>query len=295
MGLRADLIRAPRADGGLDLYDPLLRRLHCFDSEWIPEEELRARLLLEGPEIERVRAQILTAERAREPRVVQWEHASPPEEIWALAADLPPGVTPAWRRPEPWRRLGEERLAGRTLLILRELVKPELLVRARAALERGPWRPADGGVVVGWWYYNDVLHEDLLALRALLLDPGLRALLGAALGVVLPGGLVLNGWRLEPGDRFRLHPDGPHYVATFALGLEPGWRASDGGAIAFGEPHPDGMIVRERWLPFLGDLCVFLPQATSWHLVEPPARTRTTLSGWWVNASGSGAAPTSGR
>lgn len=266
----------------MDIYDPLLRRMHRFGSGWNSEDPLRAALLLESPEIDRIRAGILQAELAREPREIQWQQESPPAERFEMATTLPELITATWRRAEPWRRLTEERLAGRGLLILRELLEPSFTGALAAALEQGPLERFQTEAFTGEKYCNVVLHEMFHRLRSLLTLPSLRELMGLALGLRLPAGLTLNGWRLGPGDRFTLHPDGHAYHATFALGLNEGWRAEDGGAIAFGEPGPDGMIVRERWLPFAGDLCCFVPHAQSWHLVEPPARPRLTLSGWWV-------------
>ncbi len=280
--LRAELLRFPRPDGGLDLYDPLLRRLHRYDSAWIPDEVLRRDLLVEGPEIATIRRQIYEAERWREPRAVQWEHASPPDALFAEASTLPRLVAPAWREPEPWRRLCEERIAGRRRLILRGWLEEEAALDLWRELEPGPWARMDTDAVVADRYCNAVIQQYVRGLYGLLLHPGLRKLLGAALGVVLPEDVLLNGWRLGPGDRFKLHPDGHTYVATFALGINPGWSAADGGAIAFGEPAAGGMVVHERWLPFAGDLLCFVPDASSWHVVEPPTRTRLTLSGWWV-------------
>jgi hypothetical protein len=79
------------------------------------------------------------------------------------------------------------------------------------------------------------------------------------------------------------HPDGRLYCGTLSLGLCSGWTAADGGAIAFGDPTPQGFHVRERWLPHLGDALLFAPAADTWHAVEPVTsdKTRHSLTGWW--------------
>lgn len=284
--LRPELLRFERPDGGVDLYDPLLERLHRFPSPEIPEAELRARLLVASPEIDRIRLQVYHAHAQGEPRALCWEEAAPPPALFELAAELPALVTPRWRRPEPWRRLTEERLAGRRVQLLQEFLEAEPARALATALQEGPWSRLVTERVSADRYQAAELPGPMLTLRELLLADPLRALMGAALGVALPAALQLNGWRLIPGDRFRVHPDGRRYAATFAIGLNEAWAAADGGAIAFGDPGPDGLAVRERWLPFLGDLCCFAPDRTSWHQVEPPARPRLTVSGWWLLGSG---------
>ena len=82
-----------------------------------------------------------------------------------------------------------------------------------------------------------------------------------------------------------VHPDGRFYAATISLGLCEGWSAADGGAIAFGMPRHDGLEVRQRWIPHLGDACLFAPDGATWHAVEPVTtdRIRRSLTGWWVD------------
>ncbi len=118
-------------------------------------------------------------------------------------------------------------------------------------------------------------------LRAALSEPALRAALGAALARDLTGALHLNAWRLGPGERMGVHPDGAGYAGTVVVGLAVGWCAADGGAIAFGVPGPEGLGVNQRWLPHAGDVLVFAPGPDTWHCVEPARRERYTLSGWW--------------
>ncbi len=120
--------------------------------------------------------------------------------------------------------------------------------------------------------------------RSFLAADETRERFGARLGRDLPPGLVVNVWRMRAGDAIGPHPDGPLYRGTLTLGLNPGWTAADGGAIAFGEPGPDGLRVRERWLPLAGDGLLFAPGEASWHAVEPvaPGRTRLTVTAWWV-------------
>src|SRR2546430_2110049 len=96
-----------------------------------------------------------------------------------------------------------------------------------------------------------------------------RRLFGSVLGLPLPDKLFINAWRLGRGDSMSVHPDGRLYCGTLSLGLCRGWTAADGGAIAIGEPTKTGFLVRERWLPHLGDVLLFAPGADTWHAVEP--------------------------
>lgn len=288
MPLRPELITGRRADGGLDLLDPLLDRLHRFNAEEAaqldaPGPALRARLqagmLFEGPGAQTLRERVLAARQAVPPRPAASDHVQ--EIDWSQAEDLPDGVSPRWRDGESLRRAAEDRAAGRSLTVLRRFLAPafcEVLAREAAAL---PLERLDTDIAHGQRHRVD---QRLPALRTILSDPSTRRLLGAVLGVALPDRTVVNAWRYDPGDHLAAHPDGSRYVATFAIGLNAGWRAADGGAIAFGQPRPDGQLdVSERWLPHQGDLALFVPTATSWHAVEPPRRTRWTVSGWWVS------------
>src|SRR5262249_50556428 len=138
------------------------------------------------------------------------------------------------------------------------------LATAAAAL---PFARMDSEIVHG---ERRLLSGDELAeWRSLMASPTLRALLGAGLGVGLPERPFLNAWRLGRGDSMSVHPDGRVYRGTLSLGLCRGWSAADGGAIAFGEPGAAGFLVRERWLPHLGDALLFRPAHDSWHAVEP--------------------------
>ena len=279
--IRADVVRFDRPDGGVDYHDPLLARVRRFDTADPPEAALRAALLLEGPEIARLRQAAYTALVSAEPRQVCWTEDAPPPAIWAQAPALPPEVAAPWHAPEPWRRLAEERLAGRRRLVLPGFLGEPAALAARDALLEGAWIRQETAHIAADRADLAQMAPPLAALDVLLRSPVLRDLLGAALGVGLPDRLQMNAWRLGPGDRIRAHPDGHRYAATFALGLNPGWAARDGGAIAFGEPAPGGLAVTERWLPFLGDLCCFVPDHDTWHVVEPPSRPRITVSGWW--------------
>ncbi len=296
MPLRPEILHAPRPDGGVDLFDPLLDRLMSLSADDAaaldaPDPGLQARLaaalMLEGPPADAVRQAILAARRARPPTppVV----SSVPPVDWGRAEDLPDGVSPRWRDGESLRRLAEDRAAGRSVLILRQFLAPsfcEVLLREVASL---PMQPMTTDIVRA---RRARVGSGLPALQEILLDDGARSLFGAVLGLPLAPRIELNAWRLEPGDHLRTHPDGCRYRATFALGLCADWRAQDGGAIAFGQPQPDGGLqVQERWLPHLGDLLLFRPSATSWHQVEPPTRTRWTVSGWWLEPDAGAGAP----
>jgi hypothetical protein len=290
--LRPEVLRQARADGGVDLYDPLLERAFTVSAadaaalETLDDPALVARLedalLLEGPMVVEIRRRVWAS------RVLPLVDAPAPGLVAldpALAAALPLLVAPHWRDPEAWRRLAEDRAAGRARLVLRGFLdiatcstlaaevralpftrfETERIQAARAA-------PASSPALSAW--------------HTLLLDPALRALVGGALGVELPAHVASNAWRMAPGDGMRAHPDGRRYTATWALGLNEGWTAADGGAITFGTPTPDGFVAEERWLPFAGDVCLFVPHAQSWHVVEPPRRERLTLSGWWAPRPG---------
>ncbi|MCK6503133.1 2OG-Fe(II) oxygenase [Myxococcota bacterium] len=239
---------------------------------------LQGDLLVEGPAVQAVRARLRDARLASAPRPPVLPGV--PAVDWALAEDLPDGVSPRWRDGEGLRRAAEERAAGRRLTILRGFLAPafcEVLLREVQAL---PMQRLETDVVRAW---RHPVEHGLRALRELLEDPGTRRLLGAVLGLELPGPMRLNAWRHDPGDHLAAHPDGGGYVATAALGLNPGWTAADGGAIAFGQPQGDGILaVTERWLPHSGDLALFVPGPETWHVVEPSRRARWTVSGWWV-------------
>lgn len=287
--LRPELIRTREGDE-LILYDPLLERLHRLPAETLdpPSPErlawLAERLLLDGPAAERLRAEVVRARLARPPLPEPFPEV--PATDWRLAEDLPDGVSSRWREGEAWRRIAEERAAGRRVSILRGFLAPtfcEVLRMEAAALHR---ERLDTDRVHA---ERSTSASSLPRLREILRSADTRTLVGAVLGVALPDALHLNVWRLQAGDHFAVHPDGSRYRATFALGLNPGWNADHGGAIAFGTPQADGgFAVQERWLPHLGDLCLFVPGPCTWHVVEAPSRERWTASGWWLDESATG-------
>ena len=282
--LRPELLQTARPDGSLEIYDPLLDRLLVLSAaEASSETFLAAHLLLEDDAAARLRAQVLAARRAAPPRTPPT--AAVPDLDWsAAAAALPEGSSAAWRGDgERLRRLAEERAAGQTPLILRDFVDEALWSPLLAALQAAPAQRMETALLRAW----RVSGAPLAPLRALLEAEALRQVIGGLLGVPLAGPTHLNGWRLEAGDHMGIHPDGPRYQATVVLGLCPGWRAQDGGAIAFGEVDTADacLSVRTRWLPHAGDMCLIVPTATTWHQVEPPRRTRWTASGWWMAAA----------
>lgn len=291
--LRPELIPTPLPDGGLELYDPLLERFSILSAAEVAAlpalpARLQGAMLEETPAAALLRAQFLAARRAAPPRhpplagvaALDWE---------AAVAALPAGIAPEWRREgvgERLRRLAEERAAGRRRVILRGWLAPALVQALQAEAEAAPVRRQETALLRA-----GRLEGRFSALQEILDGAAVRRVLGALLGVPLDQGgggeTILNGWRMSPGDFMGVHPDGPRYQATFVVGLCAGWTAEDGGAIAFGVPggEGEGLAVQERWLPHAGDVCLFVPEATSWHQVEPPRhRTRWTLSGWWLAA-----------
>lgn len=297
MKIRSEVLRQARDDGGVDLYDPLLERflrlsadeatvLAALETGAADDAVLRARLedvlMLEGAVAVELRRRVWAS---RALPLAEAPAAPPVAFDPALAGALPSLVAPAWRDPEAWRRLAEDRAAGRARLVLRGFLGPADSAALAAETRALPFARLE----------TDRVHADratpgdsplLSAWRALLLDADLRALVGGALGVALPAHLVTNAWRLAPGDGLRAHPDGRRYTATWALGLNERWTAADGGAICFGTPTPARFVAEERWFPHAGDLCLFVPHAESWHVVEPPRRVRFTLSGWWLPPPG---------
>lgn len=312
--LRASVLRYPRPEGGLDLLDLLLDTLHSLSAEEArlladlerhdregrePETDaqralaakLEEALLWEGPVAEQLRQQRHAA------RVHRWSEGGQAEEApsWSPPpGPLPELLAPAWRDPERYRRLREERLAGRELFVLRGLIDPS---RALALAEEASALPFERLVTSHVEAERCTLNahltppQPLQPLWALLRDPMFRLVIGAVLGRPLGEALLLNAWRLRPGDRMAVHPDGPRYLATFSLGLCPDWTAAQGGAIAFGDPRPPdpsagtpgGLEVRERFQPHLGDACLFVPHAGSWHAVERVrSGERLSVTGWWL-------------
>ncbi len=292
MKLRPEVLRHARPDGGVDLYDPLLEQLFSVSAsdaaalDTLSDPTLVARLedalLLEGPLAEEIRRRVWAS------RVLPLVEAPAPGPVAldpSLATTLPNLVAPHWRDPEAWRRLAEERAAGRARLVLRGFLDIAMRSTLAAEVRALPFTRFDTERIQAA-RAAPVGSPALSAWHTLLLDPTLRMLVGGALGVDLPAHVVCNAWRMAPGDGMRAHPDGRRYTATWALGLNEGWTAADGGAITFGTPTPDGFAADERWLPFAGDVCLFVPHAQSWHVVEPPRRERLTLSGWWAPRPG---------
>lgn len=201
---------------------------------------------------------------------------------WSAAPQLPNFFSDPWRDPERWRRLAEDRAGGQ-----RYLAMPGLLTAATARAIRDEVLALEMGRLK-----TDLLDADRRLLQAnevptwldLLQGEGFRALVSGVLERQMPNGLVVNAWRLGRGDFMGVHPDGPLYRGTISLGLCVGWSASDGGAIAFGDPLPEGFVVRQRWFPHLGDACIFAPDSDTWHAVEPvqTEQVRHSLTGWWV-------------
>lgn len=201
---------------------------------------------------------------------------------WSRAAELPPVFSATWRAPERWRRLAEERAGGQRYLMLPELLTQSAASTIREAVLALPMTRLT----------TELLDADRRLLAAnevtawldLLQGDALRALVSAVLGRPMPRGLVVNAWRLGRGDFMGVHPDGRLYQGTISLGLCNGWTAGDGGAIAFGDRDGESFVVRQRWLPHLGDACMFAPDVDTWHAVEPVRSDapRHSLTGWWT-------------
>ncbi|NOY28202.1 MAG: 2OG-Fe(II) oxygenase [Oligoflexia bacterium] len=207
---------------------------------------------------------------------------------WSSAEDLPDGVSPRWRDAETLRRAAEDRVANPGLSVLRRFLAPafsQVLAREAQALPmQGMDTDTDTDTAHG---HCCLVKQRLPALARLMADELTRRILGAVIGVTLPPRVVMHVWRHEPGDKpetSREGPrDGPRDAVHFALGLNLGWAAADGGALALGSLNPDGQPDQtQRWLPHDGDLCLFLPTAMSWRAVEPARRTRWSVAGWWA-------------
>jgi len=286
VGLRSELLRFTREDGGLDLLDLALERvvsLSADEARRLDEPDVQVKLkelmLLEGPAADTIREAAWSARAKGRPAPFAAGEVSGD---WQEAGALPEPIAPAWREPERLRRLAEERAAGRRFLFLPGFLTAEAASRLLEQAAALTYKRMDSDIVHA---ERHLLGEgDLPEWRALMASPVTRRLFGAVLGVPLPERLFINAWRLGRGDSMSVHPDGRLYCGTLSLGLCPGWRAADGGAIAFGEPTKDGFLVRERWLPHLGDALLFAPVADTWHAVEPvlSEKTRHSLIGWWT-------------
>jgi len=201
---------------------------------------------------------------------------------WSRAEELSPLFSETWRTPERWRRLAEDRAAGQRYLMLPELLTYSAASAIRQAVLALPMVRLT----------TELLDADRRLLAAtevtawldLLQGDALRALVSAVLGRIMPRGLVVNAWRLGRDDFMGVHPDGRLYQGTISLGLCNGWSASHGGAIAFGDRDGESFVVRQRWLPHLGDACLFAPDVDTWHAVEPVRSDtpRHSLTGWWT-------------
>ncbi|TNF31473.1 MAG: 2OG-Fe(II) oxygenase [Deltaproteobacteria bacterium] len=289
--LRPEVLRRERPDGGLDLLDPLTERVHALSPrearalkrrDPMLEMRLDRDNLLEGVGAEQLRAAFWNAKLHGRPEIAPAGEV--PDVDWAAAcAALSPEVAAPWRDPERWRRLAEERAAGHRYLVLRGFLTREAVAALAAEVAALPYVRLETELVRA---SRCLVADDALAgWRAFMAAPATRTLFGAVLGRELPPGLTMNAWRLDDGDYMGVHPDGRRYQGTLGVGLCEGWRARDGGAIAFGEPGPDGFVVDQRWLPHAGDVTVFAPDADTWHAVEPVVgRRRNTLTGWWTFA-----------
>lgn len=201
---------------------------------------------------------------------------------WSVASELPSLVADAWRVPGRWHRLADDHAAGQRYLelpgflahpaaaALQQAVIALPMVRLTTELLDADRRLLAADEIAAWL---DLLQSD--ALRALVSDVLARS---------MPGGLVVNAWRLGRGDFMGIHPDGPLYRGTISLGLCTSWTSEDGGAIAFGDRDGDAFIIRQRWFPHLGDACMFAPDVDTWHCVEPVLTNvqRYSLTGWWT-------------
>jgi|GEM_PF-1123378 len=291
--LRAEVLRISQPDGGLDLVDLVLERITrlvehevvALDAAHV-DPELEARLesagLFEGPDAEDHRQSAWAARTVRRPRPVEGiDHAIVGD--WSLARQLPDLFADPWRNPERWRRLAEDHASGQRYLALPGLVAVATAERIRDEVLALSWTRLTTELVQADRHL--LRRDDVPTWLDLLQGEVFRALVSAVLGRTMPAGLVVNAWRLARGDLMGVHPDGRLYFGTISLGLAEGWNACDGGAIAFGEPHRDGFIVRQRWFPHLGDACLFAPDGDTWHAVEAvrSERVRHSLTGWWVD------------
>lgn len=207
------------------------------------------------------------------------------EPPWEQARALPDLIAERWRDPEAWRALAEQHAGGRRYLRLPGLVDRAAALALRDAAASLAFTRLKTDLVQA----DRVLlgPTDLTLWTHCLLDSALRTLVSAVLARPMPRGLVMNVWRLGPGDAMGVHPDGRLYRGTISLGLAEGWDEADGGAIAFGEPTDETrrtLNVTERWYPHLGDACLFAPDVDTWHCVEPVVGTtrRLSLTGWWT-------------
>lgn len=254
MPLRRELLLR-EVDGGVEILDPLTDRVHRHSAEEVAEERVDPSLL-EGVLADLLRGQAWANRTRPPPRSFSAEGFD-----WGVVAELPEEVRA--RDPETWRRLAQQRLAG------------EWLLRVPGFTD---WVPPAGGEER---MDTELVHAWRVRSSApLFADPVVRAVCSAVLGIELGEQVESNRWRMAPGDGIYAHRVGRRYAATFTLGLNEGWTAADGGAIAFGDPATGE--VTDRWLPHAGDLMLFAGGEHSWHWVEEPRRERHTFTGWWV-------------
>lgn len=293
--LRADILKIETSNG-LDLVDLIRERITSLDPDEAtalaldPADDLDAELLasrledagvFEDDDSAALRQGAWAGRKVRSVAAYA-SRAGPCVGPFERASELPASFETAWRDPERWRRLAEDHANGNRYLTLPGLLTRDAALAIRAeVLALAPTR-----------LDTDLVHahrhllgpSDVPTWLDLLQGDVLRGLVSALLGRDIPPGLVVNAWRLQRGDTMGVHPDGRFYAGTISLGLCEGWSASDGGAIAFGEPRARGFDVRLRWLPHLGDACLFAPDGATWHAVEPVRtdRHRHSLTGWWV-------------
>jgi len=295
MKLRHELLHFPTDDGGLEVVDLLLQRLHRFsalEAQQLAElpgpvslrlaGRLEELMLVEGDTADALRESARQGQIRRPPKSPPaWPSAEGP---WELAARLPAEVAPMWRQPERWRRMAEDRLAGRLLLRAEGFLTEEGARALKARADGLPFAHQDGMYARGECYNEHDAAVDRLGVMALFASGPLHTLISYVMGEDLTSRIFLRCWRLTEGGRIAVHNDGVHYVTTFSIGLSEGWTAGQGGAIAFGVPGAGGIEATERWLPHLGDLILFRPTAMSWHAVEEVrSGERMTVTGHYVS------------
>jgi hypothetical protein len=293
--LRPDILKIETHDG-LDLVDLIRERITSLDPDEAraldldPDEDLDAELLqmrlsdaevLEDAGSDEIRRSAWAGRKVRGVAAFS-SRTQPASGPWELATTLPAFIAETWRQPERWRRLAEDHAAGTRYLHLPGLLTEVAARRISSeVLDLQQTRLTTDLVDADRHLLGP---SDVPTWLDLMQSPPLIALVGAVLARPIPGGLVVNAWRLTRGDHMGVHPDGRFYAATLSLGLCEGWTASDGGAIAFGVPRESGLEVRQRFIPHLGDACLFAPDGATWHAVEAvnTDRIRRSLTGWWV-------------
>jgi hypothetical protein len=281
MKLRPELLRRSCEDGGIDLLDLLFDRIVHLDAEQTraldegDHAALVPLMIFEGPAAEALRASAWSGRQRPRP------HPSAPPEDFEWSLELPEIIAPPWRDPDRLRRLAEDRSAGRRYLMLPGFLEAEAASRLAEQASALPYTRLSTEIVEADRHLLEA--GELPEWQSLMTSRPVRMILGAILGIELPEKTFVNVWRLGRGDLMSVHPDGRLYRGTLSLGLNLGWRAQDGGAIAFGEPGPEGFVVRERWLPHAGDALLFAPGVDTWHAVEPVLsnKIRLSLTGWW--------------